>query len=316
MANQMLDAGVHIVNALDTVASGRRGRLGWAFRKLAKATSQGDSLSEAMRQFPRTFKPLDVNIVDAGEKSGNLGFMIQQLSHWYGFTNKMGRTIRSGLMLPVLIIHAAAILIPFINMIGGMINGDATITQYIFAVLRFVANFYIPVAVILGIIYLTPQRGPIRWIFDMLISRIPLLGGAIKNLGLSRYCRVFALTIESGIPIHECSEIAADSTLNANVKRMFRRVPECTKQGMPASAGFSREVPRQFIEIWRVGEETGDIDKSAMKLADNYAERAENRLAALATWLPRIIYFILMLYMAHTIVMFWSSYLSGAMAGL
>lgn len=313
---QMLEAGVHVVNALSTVSSGQSGRLRRAFRKLAQATSQGDSISEAMRRHRWTFTPLEVNIVEAGEKSGNLGFMVQQLADWYRFTNRMGRTVRTGLFLPVLMIIACGFLLPFISMIYSMINEGTTIRDYLAAVGRFFLPFCVPVAVVLGIIYLTPQRGPIRWLLDMVVIHIPGVGGAIKALGLSRYCRVFALTLDSGIPVHACSEIASDSALNAGVKRIFRRVPECTRQGQPASEGFGRGLPRQFIEIWKVGEETGDLDKSALKLADHYAETGENRLAALARWVPRLIYFMIMIFMAYIIVTLWSGYLSSITAGL
>lgn len=313
---QMLEAGVHVVNALDTVSAGQRGRLRRAFRKLAQATSQGDLIAETMRRYPRWFKPLEVNIVEAGEKSGNLGYMVQQLADWYRFTNRMRRTVQSGLILPFLMIHAAAILIPFISMIGDIVNGDTTMGDYGYAVLRFLLCFYIPAAVVLGSIYLLPDRGPIRWFVDMAVIRIPGLGGAIKALGLSRYCRVFALTLKSGIPIRDCSVLASESALNTAVKRIFRRVPECTNQGLPASAGFGRGLPQQFIEIWKVGEETGDLDKSALKLADHYAETGENRLAALARWVPRLIYFLIILFMAYTIVQFYSNYIPNIMNGL
>lgn len=138
---QMLEAGVHVVNALSTVSSGQSGRLRRAFRKLAQATSQGDSISEAMRRHPWTFTPLEVNIVEAGEKSGNLGFMVQQLADWYRFTNRMGRTMRSGLFLPILMIIACGFLLPFISMIYSMINEGTTIRDYLAAVGRFFFAF-------------------------------------------------------------------------------------------------------------------------------------------------------------------------------
>jgi type II secretory pathway component PulF len=93
-------------------------------------------------------------------------------------------------------------------------------------------------------------------------------------------------------------------------------VPECTKEGRPASEGFGRGLSRSFVEIWKVGEETGDLDKSALKLADHYAETGENRLAALARWVPRAVYFIIMIYMAYIIVTVWSGYLSSITAGM
>ena len=77
---------------------------------------------------------------------------------------------------------------------------------------------------------------------------------------------------------------------------------EKVKLGEEMSAGFSKLLPSEFIALWEVGEESGELDDSARRLADMHAFNAELRFTAIAQWVPRIIYGIVCMVMIYYIL--------------
>ena len=80
------------------------------------------------------------------------------------------------------------------------------------------------------------------------------------------------------------------------------QVAKSVKEGEMFSEGFSTNLPLDFREAWLVGEETGNLDEVTKRLADSYAANAEFIFTQLATWLPRIVYFIVCIKIALDVV--------------
>ncbi len=242
---------------------------------------------------PRTFKPLDVMIVDSAETGGTLGESFGLLSHWYEFSSKMAKLVLSGLMLPAFVIFVAAWIVP----VPAFVLSGWHVDLYLHRVLTILMIFFLPAGIIFCIVRYTPPRGLPRKIVDIISLRIPLLGGALYRLAISRYCRVFHMLSAAGLPITECAVKAGAATGNAVIANMFEPMADAVRAGKPASEGLSIKLPADFRGIWQVGEETGGLDDMAKKLADNYADSAEFRFKEFARWFPRVVYFIVMIAM-------------------
>lgn len=283
----MLDAGMPITRSLQTVH--KRGRYGRIFKKIEQEVASGSSLTDAVQNHKRAFQPLDRTLIEVGEQTGQSAEMFEELSQWYAFRQRLNRVVRSGMLLPLGYIHALAFFAPIVPFaLGGF---DKTI--YIYGVLRILAMFYIPAAVILGIIFLTPKQGPLRAVLDIFVMVVPLLGKAVRELQLSRYCKVFAITYKAGVPIVDCARMATDAVTNYVMHYQLKGGYEKAKVGDLMSTGFSRSLPGEFFGIWQVGEESGDLDDAARRLGDNHAYNAEVRFTTIAEWTPRIIYGII-----------------------
>lgn len=293
----MLEAGVPISRALQTAQ--RRGRIGRLFRRITEDVAKATSLAEAVEHRKQHFDPLDVALIRVGEDTGQLAEVFGMLGEWYTFRHRLNRTVLSGLILPVFLIHFAAVLIP----VPGLALGGWDFASYGRNVMTFLAAFYIPAAVILGIVYGTPRRGPLRAILDTLTLAQPVLGSAVRDLALSRYCKIFGITLKAGLPILQAATLAVDAAQNAVIRRAVRGGTDAVKKGNEMSTGFSRRLlPADFIAIWEVGEETGDLDVSALRLGRIYAENAERGFQAVAVWIPRLVYFIVVVVMAIAVV--------------
>jgi type II secretory pathway component PulF len=293
----LIDAGVPIGRALKTVQ--KRGRIGKVFRQIEEEVARATSLAEAVEARQHYFDPLDVALIRVGEDSGQIAEVFQMLGEWYSFRQRLNRTIRSGLVLPFVMINALALLAP----VPGFALGGWDVGAYIRNIISILALFYIPGLIILGILYLTPQRGLLRGVLDAFVLRIPVLGAAVRDMALSRYCKIFGITLKAGLPIFRASELAVDAAKNAVIRRAVQGGADAVKRGDAMSTGFSRRrLPADFIAVWEVGEETGDLDESALRLGRIYGENAERGFQSTAAWVPRIVYFIVMLVMVYFIL--------------
>ena len=285
----MLEAGIPVQRALNTIAAGLKGELRKTFLNLVKGVSAGNCLAETMSKYPNVFATLDVMLVDAADTSGNLSESLKLLSEWYDFSNRLKNRLISGLMLPLVVIHIAALVGPLPYLFMGIIN----VAGYIIKVAITLALFYIPLSIILATLHLMPNTGTIRRFLDFVVLKIPILGLAVRQLALSRYCRAFNMLYKAGIPIIQCAQQAPGVTGNVIVADVVKGGAESAQAGNMVWEGFSPKLPADFLNIWRIGEETGELDNSIKRLADNTTENAEQLFSEFVQWLPRIIYWLI-----------------------
>ncbi len=294
----MLEAGLPIVRSLKTVSTGAHNRIRRAFSAITESVARGDSVSKAMADNPRNFKRIDNMIVAASEESGNLAEAFGMLSKWYEFTSRLRSRMLSGLLYPLFIIHFAALALP----IPGLVLGHSGISGYVRAVLTILAIPYIPTLAIIAVIKFTPETGPARYMVDAMALRVPLLGRALRDLAISRYCLCFNMMYKAGVRIDHCAEKSATIAGNAVVARMLAPGTEAVKQGKPPSTGFSAGLPAEFRDLWLIGEESGELEKVTHKLGDLFADTGQRRLAEFTQWMPRLLYFAVLIISAVMII--------------
>ncbi len=303
----MLDSGVPMLRTLKTAVAGLKGPLANVFSAVTKTIAAGNGLAETMAKYPKVFPPLDLLLIETGETSGNLAESLDMLSKWYDFRSRTNRIILAGLPLPILLLHATAAIAP----LPVLFLGSNGFSDYIHQAMSILALFYVPAAVILGILFLTPRTGPARWLLDSFILKVPILGKAVHALAMSRYCRAFYMLYKAGVPIVHCARNSAGIAGNLVVKNLLEGGAKSAQSGGLVSQGFSKNLPDDFLNIWQVGEETGDLDKITLRLAQNYADTAELLLTELAGWLPRLVYFFVCIIMVINIFKGFSQIMSS-----
>jgi len=293
----MLEAGVPVLKSLKTVRGGTRGKLSRAFRNIYDHVAQGDSLADSMARHPKVFSIIDVALVEVGEQSGNLSETLKSISQWHDLTARMKKIITSGLYLPIMLIHAVAVIAPLPTLFLGGWDMD----QYYRTALFILSLFYVPAIVIFLIIRFTPQQGLLRMLLDAVALRIPLFGKGLWHLAVHRYCRSFHILQNAGVPADKTAQKAYEVTGNAVVGRLFKGGANSVLAGKPVSQGFSRSLPGWFMETWQVGEESGTMDRATDRLANNAADTSERKFIAFARWFPRFIYFLVSLFIIYLI---------------
>jgi len=237
-------------------------------------------------------------LIEAADISGNLPQSFNMLSQWYDFCNKIKMTILSGLMFPFAVLNVAALVIP----LPALFLAKIGIGGYLTMVIQTLALFYIPAAVLLVIFRYMPKAGILRRGLDIITLKIPLLGQAVYHIALSRYCRAFYMLYKAGVPIIQCAQKSPAITGNSVVAALFEGAAQSAKNGNPVYDGFSHQLPPEFLNLWKIGEETGKLEDVTKRLGDNAADTAQHLFEEFAKWLPKIIYFVVAAFMVYQIL--------------
>ena len=286
----LLDAWVPILRSLDIVIEGRQGHLKRTFTRIRESLSKGSSLSESMEKHHNVFPEMDRMLIQAGETSGTLGDSFKMLSQWHEFVHRITRRMMVAMLYPFLILHLAAFVFP----LPSFVLGKVTTLGYLMQALQILLFFYMPVMVVVVFVFLRERIPVLKWPLDMLALRIPVFGQAMYHMCVCRYAKVFAMLYRAGVPITEATERATRATGNTIVANQFAGGRESVRQGGVASEGFSHRLPVEYRSLWQIGEETGDLDKTATKIAEISGDRADLFFTTFASGLPKVIYFIIL----------------------
>ena len=282
----LLDAGLPILKSLDTVSKGLQGHLRKIFSGLSKSVSQGNTFADSMAEYPKVFARLDLMLVKSAELSGELPNCFKMLSNWYEFRNRIKGILISGLILPLLILHIMVFIVPLPSMVLGKIST----TEYMMQIAKVLGFLYLLIGITLAVYHSVPNTGLFRILLDALILRIPILGQAVRQLSICRYCRGFNMLYKAGVPIKDCAAQATELTGNLIIADIFKDGAASIAAGNMAYEGFSNRLPLDYLNIWQTGEQIGELDKMVDKIAEIAGDRAELLFTEFAKWLPRLLY--------------------------
>ncbi|NQT04335.1 MAG: type II secretion system F family protein [Planctomycetes bacterium] len=282
----LLDAGLPILKSLNIISEGLKGHLRIIFSNLSESVSKGNTFADSMAKYPKVFARLDLMLIKSAELSGELPNCFKMLSKWYEFKKRIKGILISGFMLPFMIFHIMVIIVPLPSLVLGKISSS----EYLLTVAKGLGFLYLLIGIPLTLYYSTPNTGLFRRLLDALTLRIPILGLAVRQLSICRYCRGFNMLYKAGLPIAQCAAQATELTGNLIVADMFKGGSASIEAGNMAYEGFSRRLPLDYLNIWQTGEQIGELDKMADKIADISGDRAELLFTEFAKWLPRLLY--------------------------
>jgi type IV pilus assembly protein PilC len=306
----MIDAGLPLVQCLEILASQQENK---TFQKVLTGTrgsvEGGATLSAAMRQYPKVFDSLYVNMVEAGETGGILDTILQRLSSYIEKNVKLQRAVKSAMVYPVGVLTVAGGVIIlllwkvvpiFATLFAGLgvdlplptkiVIGMSNMIGSIFGLLALVAFG----AILFGIKvwYGTPQG---RYAIDATILRLPVIGILMRKIAVARFTRTLGTLIASGVPILEGLDITAKTAGNAVVEKALQQVRKSLEEGKSLTEPLkdSNVFPGMVTQMISVGEQTGAMDAMLQKIADFYEEEVDAAVKDLLTALePVMIVFL------------------------
>ncbi len=306
----MIDAGLPLVQCLEILAGQQENQ---TFQKVLAGTrgsvEGGATLSAAMRQYPKVFDALYVNMVEAGETGGILDTILQRLSTYIEKNVKLQRAVKSALVYPVGVLSVAAGVIIlllwkvvpiFATLFAGLGVDLPLPTKIVIMLSNFVGSIFgllIVVAfagIVVGLkVWYGTERG--RYIIDATILRLPVLGILMRKIAVARFTRTLGTLISSGVPILEGLDITARTAGNAVVERALRKVRRSLEEGKSLTEPLkdSEVFPGMVTQMIAVGEQTGAMDAMLQKIADFYEEEVDAAVKDLLTALePVMIVFL------------------------
>ncbi|GAC1618258.1 MAG: type II secretion system F family protein [Candidatus Acidiferrum sp.] len=306
----MIDAGLPLVQCLEILAGQQENQF---FQKVLTATRSsvegGATLSAAMRQHPKVFDALFVNMVEAGETGGILDTILQRLASYIEKNVKLQRAVKSAMVYPIGVLSIAGSVIIlllwkvvpiFATLFAGLGAELPLPTRIVISMSNFVGSIFgllivvVIVAAIFGIKfwYGTPQG---RFVLDSILLKLPVLGLLLRKIAVARFTRTLGTLISSGVPILEGLDITAKTAGNAVVERALIQVRRALEEGKSLTEPLkdSQVFPGMVTQMIAVGEQTGAMDAMLSKIADFYEEEVDAAVKDLLTALePVMIVFL------------------------
>jgi len=305
----LVKAGMPLLRALRTVSDQLDpGPLQAAFAAIASDVEGGVKLSEALSSHPRWFAPFYVNMVRAGEVGGLLDEILKRLADLLERQARLRDRVRSALMYPAFVMFAAvsilvvlmAFVVPtFLGMFTELGSALPLPTRILVTACDIVRRWWwivLILAVAGGALLRLLLRTPAgRRLVDQMTLRAPVIGSLVERLLIGRFARTLGTLITSGVPILSALETVRATVTNLVIDEALQDVEQSLKVGesLARPMELSGVFPPLVTRMVALGEETGQLDKMLMQVADSYEEEVEVQLAGLTQLLePLLIVFV------------------------
>ncbi len=305
----LVKAGMPLLRALHTVSDQLDpGPLRDVFASIASDVEAGVKFSEALSSHPRWFPPFYVNMVRAGEVGGLLDEILKRLAELLEKQARIRQRVKSALMYPAFVMVAAvgiltvlmAFVVPtFLGMFTELGSSLPLPTRILVVSCTAVRTWWW--AVLLGLIgagmllkmLISTPAG--KRVVDRATLHAPVIGSLVERLLISRFARTFGTLISSGVPILSALETVRATVTNSVIDEALLDVEHSLKVGesLARPMELSGVFPPLVTRMVALGEETGQLDRMLMQVADSYEEEVDVQLAGLTQLLePLLIVFV------------------------
>lgn len=288
-------------------------KLAAAIREMQADIEKGRTLTGAMRRHPKIFPNMLINMVAAGEESGNLEDSFRQMELYFEKAKRTKSAVVRVMIYPcvllvvmviVLIVMMVKIIPMFLQTFEEMDAELPKVTLMVMAVSDWFVDWWWLLLLILaalvvgGILFNRTDRG--RHFFGLLARKLPLVGKLTVRSACATLSRTLSLLLASGLSLTESLELAAGNMKNIYFQEAVRSVQNMVSTGWPLNAGL-RETglfPPMVYDMVSIGEESGDLQGMLSKVADYYDEEVEESTQKLLAALEPIVIVFMAVFVA------------------
>ncbi len=284
---QLARAGVPLLEALtdlrDSVESPEFKEI---IGSLIEVIESGESMSQAMEDFPQVFDTLFIALVRAGEASGRLAEVFESLTDMIKWQDELASSTKKLIMTPLIVgtvvLGVTAFLMVYlvpqlIDFIANMGEELPLHTKALIATSDFMVNYWYTWVIVPPTLFIIAKimiktNPEFRYKADKAKLRVPKVGPVIQKIILSRFANFFAMMYAAGIPVLSSLEIAESIIDNLVIKRALQKAREDIEQGDPISQSLANTgmFPPLILRIIKIGETTGKLDKALLNVSYFY----------------------------------------------
>ena len=305
----ILRAGVSVASVLAMLGQQTSNKkLRAAIREMQADVEKGESLATSMRRHPKIFPAILVNMVAAGESSGNLEESFRQMELYFERSKRTKSKVTSAMIYPcvlivvmivVLIVMMTKIIPNFLKTFEDMDAELPKLTQGVMAVCEwFESWWWVPLLVLValivgGVLFHRTDKG--KHFFGWLARKTPVVGNLTVKTACATFCRAMEVLIGSGLTLTDSMDLAASNMGNIYYLEAIRDARGMVAEGTPLRESLVRTgiFPPMVSNLVGVGEETGDLQSMMGKVADYYDEEVDEATKKLLNLMePAIIIFM------------------------
>lgn len=299
----MLSAGIPLLEAVDGLLDGSRGKLKAVLVRLRKDLESGKTIADSLAQFPDSFDSIAINLIHGGEQAGNLEEILKDLAETTRKDIEFSSRVKGALAYPIFVMIIFAIImtiiltfvIPRIAMVFTKLNVVIPLPTKILIFMSNALLGYWPwiiaataLAVVLGgLAYRARRRQLIS-----LLSSLPFIRTLAREIDLVRFTRSAALLLTSGIPISKTLELSRDVLLRTELVDLIEFSRQEVMRGKRLSEALKSRpglIPQILIRMIAAGEKSGKLEQSFQEAADYFDQRVTATIKSLATLLEPIL---------------------------
>ena len=277
-------------------------------RNLHQALVDGRSFSQALREMPRIFPPLFVNLVAAGEASGALPEILLRLVKHLMQAKNLRDRVQQALIYPAFLAVAGAALITifitymvpqltgFMSQIGGSLPLPTRVLMQLNHVI--VTYWWLAALIAIGIVvgfraFVRTDEGRLTW--DRFRLKIPGYGRVIRHRYYAQFSRTLGTLVQNGIPLLRSLDLVSEIAGNKYLELKLIEARRAVVDGATLSAALSsqRIFPELFTDMMAVGEQTGRFGETMQTIADVYERELDRNVAIISQLIPPVIIVII-----------------------
>ncbi|HEX2970687.1 MAG TPA: type II secretion system F family protein [Tepidisphaeraceae bacterium] len=305
------DAGLPMLRSLKILwQQERAGNFKNTLAQVAQGVEDGATLSESMARHPKVFSRLYVNMVQAGETGGVLDVILNRLAEFMEKAQKLRRRIIGAMIYPIAVITISILIVSgivifvvpkFQEIFHDFRATLPKLTVLLLAVADFMAHHFgwlLIVGLPLGlwlIVKLLARTVGGRYALDALKLRLPIVGRILQKTAVARFARTLGTLLAAGVPILDAIGITRDTVGNVVYERALQKVQNAIREGQSFAVPLraARVCDPLVTNMIDVGEETGDLDKMLLKIADNYDDQVDTLVGSLVSMLEPLMVVLL-----------------------
>ena len=301
----MIGAKVPIISALSSIMEESDNQyFSRVIKDLVNNIEDGASFSDALSKYPYVFTALSVNIIRAGEASGNLKRSIEYVADNIEKNYQLSSKIKGAMMYPAIILVAFFIIgflvmsfvIPKLTEIIKELEAEVPwYTKAVIMTSDFMASYWWAVGIIImGFVgglwyYIKTENGRKEW--DQIKIKLPIVGKIFRYIYITRFAENFSVLLVGGIPIIKALTIVSSVINNSVYEQILLRAAQEVKVGGEISSVLRKypEIPPIVAQMVKVGEDSGQIDSVLNHIAAFYNQQTDTITKNMATLIEPVL---------------------------
>jgi type IV pilus assembly protein PilC len=310
MIATMMSSGVPLMQSMQIIGEGHENASMQDMILAIKAdVESGTSLTDSLAKFPHHFDDLYISLVNAGEQSGTLETLLNEIATYKEKTEALKAKIKKAMVYPASILVVAfvvtAILMIFVipqfeALFTGFGADLPALTKFVITVSEVFQEkwwliFGTIIAAVLGIKEAKKRSRKVQHFLDRLLLKLPVIGAVIEKGAIARFARTFSTMFKAGVPMVEAMVSVAGATGNIvfSEATLIMKDDVATGTQLNVAMKSSELFPNMPVQMVAIGEESGALDSMLAKIADFYEAEVDDAVDNMTALMEPMIMVIL-----------------------
>jgi general secretion pathway protein F len=292
--SSLLKASIPLVEALNALVDQvEHERLRSVLSKVNDKVKEGSSFAAALRDHPKVFNEIFVNMVEAGEQSGALAMVLVRLADFMEAQVKLRSKVTSSMMYPVIMVGVGVIILAIIFTVAlpkiiKVFESQKMKLPLLTEILIGITNFInqhglvllglITVAIVFFFKWKKSKSGKPKW--DRIVLSFPIFGKIIRMINISRFSSTLNTLITGGVPLLPSLGIVRNLITNTQIQGAIDDARRNIKEGESIAEPLKKsgEFPPLVTHMIAIGEKTGELEEMLDTISASYGEQVDTQL--------------------------------------